>query len=77
MNKTTRLLRPAIARSWRVVDETTWELELDPAARFSDGRLVTAEDIAFTITRAGDVPNSPSSFRYATRPVAAVDRRAH
>ncbi|MBP0463193.1 ABC transporter substrate-binding protein [Roseomonas sp. PWR1] len=68
-----QVLRPAIARSWRVVDETTWELEIDPDARFSDGRPVTAEDIAFTIARAGDVPNSPSSFRYATRPVAAVE----
>jgi peptide/nickel transport system substrate-binding protein len=68
-----QVLRPAIARSWRVVDDTTWELELDPAARFADGRPVTVEDIAFTIARAGDVPNSPSSFRYATRPVAAVE----
>jgi peptide/nickel transport system substrate-binding protein len=68
-----QVLRPAIARSWRVVDDTTWELELDPDARFSDGRPVTADDIAFTIARAGDVPNSPSSFRYATRPVAAVE----
>ncbi|BDG72030.1 ABC transporter substrate-binding protein [Roseomonas fluvialis] len=68
-----QVLRPAIARSWRVVDDTTWELELDPNARFADGRAVTVEDIAFTITRAGDVPNSPSSFRYATRPVAAVE----
>jgi peptide/nickel transport system substrate-binding protein len=68
-----QVLRPAIARSWRVVDDTTWELEIDPNARFSDGRPVTAEDIAFTIARAGDVPNSPSSFRYATRPVAAVE----
>ena len=68
-----QVLRPAIARSWRGVDDTTWELELDPAARFADGRPVTAEDIAFTIARAGDVPNSPSSFRYATRPVAAVE----
>ncbi|MEO3474231.1 ABC transporter substrate-binding protein [Roseomonas sp. CAU 1739] len=68
-----QILRPAIARSWRVVDDTTWELELDPNARFSDGRPVTVEDVAFTIARAGDVPNSPSSFRYATRPVAAVE----
>jgi len=68
-----QVLRPAIARSWRVVDDTTWELELNPEARFSDGRTPTADDIAFTIQRAGDVPNSPSSFRYATRPVAAVE----
>ncbi|WP_270934948.1 ABC transporter substrate-binding protein [Falsiroseomonas oryzae] len=66
-------LRPAIATRMRVVDETTWEVTLDPRARFHDGAPVTAEDIAFTIARAGDVPNSPSSFRYATRPIAAVE----
>jgi peptide/nickel transport system substrate-binding protein len=69
----TQLLRPAIAASWRAVDALTWEFVLNPAARFHDGERVTAEDIAFTIARAGDVPNSPSSFRYATRPVASVE----
>ena len=68
-----QVLRPAIATAWRIVNDTTWELTLDPNARFSDGTPVTAGDIAFTISRAGDVPNSPSSFRYATRPIARVE----
>ncbi len=66
-------LRPAVATAFRVLDDTTWEVKLDPRARFHDGAPVTAEDIAFTISRAGDVPNSPSSFRYATRPIASVE----
>ncbi len=66
-------LRPAVATAFRVVDETIWEVTLDPRARFHDGTPVTAEDVAFTIGRAGDVPNSPSSFRYATRPISAVE----
>ncbi|WP_203076678.1 ABC transporter substrate-binding protein [Falsiroseomonas ponticola] len=66
-------LRPAIATSMRPVDELTWEVKLDPVARFHDGAPVTVEDVAFTIARAGDVPNSPSSFRYATRPIASVE----
>jgi len=66
-------LRPAIATAIRVLDDTTWEVTLDPRARFHDGQPVTADDIAFTVARAGDVPNSPSSFRYATRPIAAVE----
>jgi peptide/nickel transport system substrate-binding protein len=66
-------LRPAIATAIRAVDATTWEVTLDPRARFHDGQPVTAEDIAFTIARAGDVPNSPSSFRYATRPITGVE----
>ncbi|WBV41766.1 ABC transporter substrate-binding protein [Pseudoroseomonas cervicalis] len=66
-------LRPAIATAWRAVNELTWEFRLDPAARFHDGSPVTAEDVAFTLRRAGDVPNSPSSFRVYTRPIAAVE----
>jgi peptide/nickel transport system substrate-binding protein len=66
-------LRPAIATGFRALDETTWEVTLDPRARFHDGQPVTVEDVAFTLSRAGDVPNSPSSFRYATRPIAAVE----
>ena len=68
-----QVLRPAIAASWRVVDDLTWEFTLDPRARFHDGAPVTAEDVAFTIARAGAVPNSPSSFAYATRVVSAVE----
>ena len=66
-------LVPAIASSWRVVDDLTWEFTIDPKARFHDGAPVTAEDVAFTIQRAGNVPNSPSSFAYATRVVSAVE----
>ena len=66
-------LRPAIASAWRVVDDLTWEFTIDPRARFHDGAPVTAEDVAFTIRRAGEVPNSPSSFGYATRVVTAVE----
>ncbi|MBP0494778.1 ABC transporter substrate-binding protein [Roseomonas indoligenes] len=70
-------LRPAIASAWRVVDDLTWEFTLDPRARFSDGAPVTAEDVAFSIARAGNVPNSPSSFAYATRVVTAVEDTGH
>ena len=66
-------LRPGVALSMRVLDDLTWEVKLDPRARFTDGEPVTVEDIAFTMARAGDVPNSPSSFRYATRPIASVE----
>lgn len=66
-------LQPAIAATWRVIDPLTWEFRLDPAARWQDGTPVTADDIAFTIARAGDVPNSPSSFRVYTRPIAGVE----
>jgi peptide/nickel transport system substrate-binding protein len=40
-------LRPALAESWRRIDERTLELRLREA-RFHDGRMLTAEDVAFT-----------------------------
>ena len=66
-------LQPAIAAKWRAVDDLTWEFTLDPQVHWQDGPPVAAADIAFTIQRAGDVPNSPSSFSVYTRPIAAVE----
>ncbi|MBE9605081.1 ABC transporter substrate-binding protein [Acetobacteraceae bacterium H6797] len=70
----TQQLRPAIATSWRVVDPLTWEIKLNPDVRFQDGTPVTVEDVAFTLSRAGDVPNSPSSLNTYTRPIKAVEQ---
>ncbi len=52
----------SLAASWRVVDPLTWEIRLQPNVRFHDGTPFTAEDVVFSLTRAKDVPNSPSSW---------------
>jgi ABC-type transport system substrate-binding protein len=42
----------AVARSWSVTaDGRTWTFELDPAARFSDGTAIGAEDVKATLER--------------------------
>lgn len=64
---------PGLAESWRAVDETTWEFRLRPNVRFHNGNPFTAEDVAFTIARAPQVPNSPSSFAAFTRPITGVE----
>ena len=53
---------PSLAASWRVVDPLTWEIWLREGVRFHDGSPFTAEDVVFSLTRAKDVPNSPSSW---------------
>jgi peptide/nickel transport system substrate-binding protein len=53
---------PGLAQSWRTVDETTWEFTLRPGIHFQDGAPLTFDDIAFSVERAGHIPNSPSSF---------------
>lgn len=42
---------PRLARSWHSSDHVTWTFTLDPAARFADGRPVTARDVAYSLCR--------------------------
>lgn len=53
---------PGLAESWRVVADTIWEFKLRAGVKWHDGRDFTAEDVAFTIRRAPEVPGSPGGF---------------
>lgn len=50
---------PALAKSWRRRDSVTLAFDLDPRARWQDGRSVTARDVVFTFERARDPAISP------------------
>jgi peptide/nickel transport system substrate-binding protein len=45
-------LEPALATSWKQVDDTTWRFELRKGVRFQDGGPFTAADVVFSFTRA-------------------------
>ena len=62
-------LRPALAESWRAVDDLTWEFKLRRGVKFHDGGDFTAQDVVFTIDRVPTVPNSPSSFSTYTKQI--------
>lgn len=62
---------PGLAASWRVLDDTHWELALRRDAVFSDGTPFTAEDAIASIRRATDLP-SLASFRTYTRTISAM-----
>ncbi|EHL99857.1 ABC transporter, substrate-binding protein, family 5 [Acetobacteraceae bacterium AT-5844] len=66
-------LIPALAESWKVVGDTTWEIKLRANARFHDGTPFEAEDIAFTLDRLGKVPNSPGPFTPYARSIKEVE----
>ncbi|MGE3064604.1 MAG: ABC transporter substrate-binding protein [Hyphomicrobiaceae bacterium] len=59
--------RPGLAESWKLVNETTWEFKLRKGVKWHDGSPFTADDVIFTIERAPNVPNSPSSFANVTK----------
>jgi peptide/nickel transport system substrate-binding protein len=64
---------PGLATEWRAVEPNLWEFKLRPGVRFHNGNEFTAEDVAFTLERVPNVPNSPTSFAIFTRPIRAVE----
>jgi len=63
---------PALATSWKMVDDQTWEFKLRPNVKFHNGEPFTADDVAYSIARPAKVTNSPGSFAFITRPVTEV-----
>jgi peptide/nickel transport system substrate-binding protein len=66
-------VQPALALSWKLVAPTTWEFNLRPGVKFSDGTPFTAADVAFSFDRVKKVPNSPSPMSIQVRDVQRVE----
>jgi peptide/nickel transport system substrate-binding protein len=69
-------IHPALATSWKLVDPLTWEIKLREGVKFHDGSAFTAADVAYSLKRARNVPNSPgplSSFVRSVKDVEIVD----
>src|SRR5688572_25637853 len=62
-------VKPALAESWRAVDDLTWEFKLRKGVKFHDGTEFTAADVAFSLDRIPLVPNSPSPFTTYTKQI--------
>ena len=60
-------LRPALATSWRSVDDTTWEFKLREGVRFHDGSPFTATDVKFSLDRIPLVTGPMSMTLYTKR----------
>ena len=66
-------LEPALAKSWRAIDDLTWEFKLRDGVVWHNGNPFSAEDVAFTLTRAKNVPNSPGGFSGYLKSISKVD----
>lgn len=66
-------LVPALAVSWKPVDDTTWEIKLREGVKFHDGTPFGPEDVEYTLARIPKVPNSPSAFTTFVSKIAAVE----
>ncbi len=65
------MVEPSLAKSWRLVDDVTWEFDLVDAT-FHDGTPMTAADVEFSLNRPATITNSPSAFTIYTRPIKEI-----
>jgi peptide/nickel transport system substrate-binding protein len=67
---------PGLALSWKLLDPLTWEVKLRPNVKFHDGTPFTGADVAFSLQRARNVPNSPGplgAFLSSVKTVEVID----
>jgi peptide/nickel transport system substrate-binding protein len=66
-------LTPGLATSWKLVSDTEWEFTLREGVRWSDGQPLSPEDVAFSLSRSANIPNSPLGYAPFTRDIARVE----
>src|SRR5262245_53996520 len=49
-------VQPCLARSWENPESNVWIFDLETNARFHDGRMLTAEDVAYSLNRLRNDP---------------------
>ncbi|NKC32807.1 ABC transporter substrate-binding protein [Falsiroseomonas selenitidurans] len=65
--------KPGLAESWRPLGRDKWEFKLRSGIRFHNGESFDAEDVAFSIARIPQIPNSPSPFTLYIREIKRVE----
>ena len=65
-------LDPALAKSWKALDDKTWEFKLRDDVKWQDGTPFTADDIVYSFTRARNVPGTVASYTGALRTVEST-----
>lgn len=65
------MIEPALAKSWKLIDDVTWEFDLVETT-FHDGTPFTAADVEYSLKRPATITNSPSAFTIYTRPIKEI-----
>lgn len=65
-------VQPDLARAWHATSDTSWEFELREGVTFSDGKPLTAEDVAFSLARVNSVRHGAGTYAPYARAISAV-----
>lgn len=60
---------PALAESWSMVNDLTWEFKLRKGVKFHDGSDLTADDVAWSMDRPATIVGSPGKFDVYTKAI--------
>lgn len=60
---------PALAESWSMINDLTWEFKLRKGVKFHDGSDLTAEDVAWSMDRPATIVGSPGKFDVYTKAI--------
>jgi peptide/nickel transport system substrate-binding protein len=67
-------IEPGLAVEWgRSSDPLLWTFKLRPGLRFHDGTPLSGKDVEFSIARAPNVPNAPSTLSRRVVDIASVE----
>ncbi len=67
------IAQPFLAESWEVAEDgLSWTFKLRPNVKFHNGRVLTADDVKFSLDRVRD-PEQGSNLANVLKPVAQVD----
>ncbi len=64
---------PRLAKSWKNIDDLTWEFNLRKGVKFHDGSDFTAADVMFSIDRIPNIPNNPASYESNVSMIDSVE----
>lgn len=64
---------PALATSWKPVNDTTWEFKLRQGVKFHDGSDFTADDVVFSVKRAQHPNSDFKTYIASIKDVKKVD----
>ncbi|MBX5141274.1 ABC transporter substrate-binding protein [Rhizobium lentis] len=68
-----RKLYPGLARSWKMLDDTTWEFKLQAKATFTNGKKLTPRDVVYSFCRIPFVQGSPGTFSDLVKTIVSIE----
>lgn len=64
---------PALATSWKAIDDTTWQFTLREGVKFHDGSDFDAQDVIFSVNRVGALENNPNPYTPVVRSIETME----